>query len=113
MPSIIPVPSTAADVFNVSLGLNTYDFKFRFNSKDSRWYFDIYNSDSTALKLGVKVMENQSLLARYKLDNFEGDIICFRKSNTLAPVGFDNLGVGLDYELIYYTQAEIDEVFSD
>jgi hypothetical protein len=114
MPSILQVPTNSADIINTSLEGISYDIKYRFSSREERWYFDIYLENGIAVKLGVKVMENQSLLSRYVLDDFKGDIICFRKKDTppLADVGRDNLGIGKAYELIHFTSAEIDEIFN-
>ena len=115
MPSILQVPDNSADIINTSLEGISYDIKYRFSSREKRWYFDMYLEGGVAIKLGVKVMENQSLVSRYILDDFKGEIICFRKKDTqpLEDVGRDNLGIGKTYELIHFTSAEIDEIFND
>lgn len=108
MPQIIKVPDSSYAIHRVPLGANSYVIVFRFNSRDSRWYFDLYSDSNTLIKAGIKVMENQSLLQRYLLEDFSGDIVCDKVGNTAEKVGRNNLGVGKDYELIYFSQEEID-----
>jgi hypothetical protein len=108
MTQSIQVPTTATDKYNVVLGGTTYNITFRFNTREARWYFDLYQEDNTPIKLGVKVMENQSLLFRYRLDNFSGDIICIEVGNSESKyVGRDNLGIDKEYQLVYYTEEEL------
>jgi hypothetical protein len=110
MPQSIPVPSQSLAKYRVPLNGLSYIFVFRFNGRDERWYFDLYSDEEELLKGGVKVMENQSLLKRYLIDNFNGDIICEKVSQGDSFVGRDNLGIDKDYELVYYTQEELDSV---
>lgn len=107
MPLSIPVPDSASSEQDISLGGSTYTFTYSFNSRDARWRFDLALLDVVIIS-GVKVVENQSLLARYRLDNFDhGDIFCIRVKDDNQDVGRSNLGVGLSYQLVYYTNAEI------
>tara|TARA_R110002012_G_C11480576_1_gene594985 strand:+ start:16 stop:348 length:333 start_codon:yes stop_codon:yes gene_type:complete len=110
MPQNIPIPTGARDKYNVVLGAASYDIEFKFNTRDGRWYFDLYREGGTPVKLGVKIMENQSLLLRYSLDNFLGDIVCMRMANrSSSGVGRDNLGVGEDYSLLYFSESELED----
>ena len=103
----IPVPDTSFAENTFSLGGINYRFVFRFNDRDERWRIDIYINDDP-VKLGIKVMENQLFLSRYRLEDFDhGDIGCFRVLETTEPVGRNNLGIDKAYELIYLTNEEI------
>jgi hypothetical protein len=107
MPLSIPIPDVAWSEQDVSLGGSNYTFTYQYNSRDSRWRFDLALEDTVVIS-GVKVVENQSLLDRYKLDDFNhGDIFCLRVEDDNSDVGRNNLGIGKSYELVYYTNAEL------
>ena len=108
MPQGINIPEQASAKHRLALGANSYVIVFRFNSKDKAWYFDLYSDSNALIKGGVKVMPDQSLLLRYLLDEFDGDIVCQRVNNTVEELGRNNLGIGKDYELVYFSQEEID-----
>jgi hypothetical protein len=116
MAQSIPVPEDATSNINIVLGANSYNLIFRFNSRETfntngRWYFDLYTESGEPIKLGIKVMENQKLLGRYKLDAFSGDIYCLQSN--FGQVRFltrDNLGIDKEYELVYFSQEELDEI---
>jgi hypothetical protein len=110
MPQSIPVPEQSTAKYRVVLNGLSYIFVFRFNTRDKRWYFDLYSDEEILLKGGTKVMENQSLLLRYNIEGFFGDIICEKSNKVEDTVGRSNLGIDKDYELIYYTQEELDSV---
>ena len=56
-------------------------------------------------------MENQSLLARYNLDEFShGDLYCIRVQNDNNNVTLDNLGINKAYELVYLDNEELQEL---
>lgn len=106
---LINVPNSPWSESRMSLGGIYYRFVFRYNSVDERWRMDIYLSDGTPVIEGVKIMgENESLLGRYILDNFDhGDIFCMRAKNDGLPAGRYNLGIGLSYELVYTPYSEL------
>jgi len=104
----IPVPTLSFSEINVTLGGISYNIIFRGNERDERLYFDIYTED-TLVKAGVKVMENQSLLYRYLLDDFpNGDILCLSRSgNSEGIATLSNIGLGKAYGLFYLTNEEL------
>lgn len=107
MPLKINVPDSGWSEQNISLNGVTYRFEFHFNGRDERWRMDIYLEDTPVIK-GIKIMENQSLLGRYNLEDFDhGDIFCFRMEEDGNPVGRDNLGISKPYQLVYYSNDEI------
>jgi len=106
----IPVPDLSVSEINITLSGISYNFVFRENSRESgRLYLDIYINDSL-LKGGIKIMENQALIARYVLDDFlHGELFCLRKTNTLNEVVRSNIGLSKDYGLYYLTNEELEE----
>ena len=103
----IPVPEESFAEFQLLLAGIEYRFVYKFNTRDDRWYIDIFIDEDPVI-LGVKVMENQSLLDRYHLPDFDhGDLRCLRLGSSLAPVGRDNLGIGKNYDLVYFSNEEL------
>lgn len=116
----IPIPKDSYSEINITLSGFSYTLVFKENIRESfstdtgsgRLYFDLYLEDDL-IKSGIKIMENQSLLARYVLDDFlHGDIFCFRVGNDASPVVRNNVGIGKNYTLIYLTNTEIEEANS-
>lgn len=106
----IPVPGTAYSNQEVTLAGIKYNFKFQYNGRDSRWRLSILLGDTTVIS-GVKIMENERLLWRYRLPQFQhGDLFCIRFKDDGKEVGRDNFGVDKAYELLYLTNEEITEV---
>jgi hypothetical protein len=106
----LAISDSAWSKSDVSLGGTTYSITFAFNERDQRWRVSIYKG-STPVILGVKVMETKMLLGPYDLPLFDhGDIGCFRMQSTTEDVGRDNLGIGKEYELIYFSNSEIEEI---
>jgi hypothetical protein len=92
---------------SLTLGGKKYTFTYSYNERDSRWRLDISLAGAAVIS-GVKVMENQFLLGRYILPDFDhGDIVCVRFEDDGNPVGRDNLGLGKPYVLQYYTNDEL------
>lgn len=111
MPLQILTPSAAWSSQDITLGGIKYTFTYAFNKRDNRWSLSIHDSASNPVITGVKIMENSSLLARYRLDGFNhGDILCLRVLNTDDQVGRNNLGESLPYSLFYYTNDELAEL---
>ena len=110
MPISLPVPSVSWAITSITLGGLEYSFTYSFNERDNRWRFDVVLGGEVVIS-GVKVLENQSLLSRYILDDFDhGDVYCVQVDEDEDPVGRNNLGIGLSYGLVYLTNAEIAEL---
>lgn len=106
----VPTAPAAWGSRQVALGGINYKMVWRFNDRDNRWQFDLYQNETLVIG-GVKVVENTPLLATYRLEAFNhGILICLRTVNTTEPVGRYNLGIGKDYELIYLTNQEVLEL---
>ena len=107
MPLKINIPNTSWSEQSVSLGGIEYQFVFSFNGRDERWRLSILRQ-GTSVKAGVKLMENQLLLNRYTLTDFDhGDLFCVRLKKDNLPVGRENLGFGKPYEIVYFTNEEL------
>ena len=103
----VPIESSSVKQY-IDLNNTTYKFIYTYNEVDERLRISIYRGEEL-LVAGIKIMENQSLLAKYKLDSFDGDLFCKSfKGGTSIPATLGTVGLGLEYELIYLTQGEID-----
>lgn len=112
MPFTLEIPTTANEELETSLAGIAYKFIYTFNTRDSRWRLSIYKDGSPVI-LGLKIVENVSLLSQYLLDDFDhGDIFCIRSKDDGNPVGFDNLGIGKAYELVYLSNEELESGIS-
>lgn len=103
------VPEAAFAQQEVSLGGLTYKIVYKYNDWDERWRLDIYLGEALVIA-GVKIMENTSLLGfRYSLADFtHGDLQCLKMLDDGQEVGRNNLGIGKAYELVYFSNEELD-----
>lgn len=108
----VNVPDSSWSENRTTFSGQFYNLVFRFNTRDERWRVDLYKNDQPIIQ-GIKIMENQTLFGRYILNDFpNGDIACLRMKNDGLPAGRNNVGTGLPYQLIYLTDAEIDEIIA-
>lgn len=106
----LPVPDSAYSTQEITLAGKNYLFTYSFNDRDSRWRLDIHIQD-TPVKLGIKIMEDQPLIARYRLANFNhGELLCLRRLEDGKQVGRNNFGADKTYELIYFSNDELEEI---
>lgn len=107
----IPIVPDQEDT--LSLGGTIFKIHFTYNERDNagvgRWRIDIQDEFGNEIISGVKLIEPQSLLLRYKLDNFAGDLEVVRTKDTEESVNFDNIGIGKEYELLFLSEEEIAE----
>lgn len=109
MPLLIPTPENSYSQITVTLGGQSYSIIYTFNEVDERWRISLYTGQEEPIIEGLKVLENQFLLWRYNLEQFDhGDIACVQLApNTTNPVSRDNLGIGKEYSLVYFTNEEL------
>lgn len=110
MPVIIDTPTTSSNTRqDIVLAGITYTFKYKYNSRDKGIRLFIY-LNGEPLILGLKLMPNQLLLTQYLLPNFaHGDLACIRvKGQPDTPLTLGTLGIGREYELMYFTNEEIE-----
>jgi hypothetical protein len=103
----IDVPNPAWSEQQLTLDGKKYTFIYSYSDRDERWRIDISLAGVVIIS-GVKIMENQFLLSRYRLPDFDhGDLACIRYEEDGKPVGRNNLGLVEPYALQYYTNDEI------
>lgn len=105
---LIKVPNAPYESEEVVLAKKTYNLLFKFNDSDKNWYITIRDTELNTLVAGIKVLPNQNLTRDYRYLNIfsDGDIWCRRSKATRSPLGRDNFGVGLSYELLWISSQE-------
>ena len=93
----------------ITLDGDDYILNFKFNSREERWYFDIYDKEDNPLLLGNKI------LCLYPLLNLQTDardlppgfFYCASGPNDNSPPGLYDLGEDRRCQLIYYDEASL------
>lgn len=107
MPISINIPDVAWAEQTLNLGGYTYDFVYSYNSRTRRVYVDIYYSGEI-VEAGIPIMESGNFFSGNRPTNFEhGDIYCVRFKADESPATLGNIGIGKNYELLYYTNSEL------
>lgn len=111
MPAVVPVPPNPPSQVDINLSGQRYTFTYKFNpllGEGGRWRLDIQDSSGSYLCRGRTLIEKWSPNA-HLTDNGLPDGILYvtNVNNTEEPVGRNNLGLGKDYELWYYTNLEL------
>ena len=109
MPITIDVPTDSWAEQSIALGSVVYRFIYKYNNRNARLYLDIFQEEELVVG-GLAMMEGGRLLQNYTLPNFNhGDIACVKFKQTDSAPTSGNVGIGLAYELIYYTNEELGE----
>lgn len=105
------IPTVSFQRDTVPLGGTIYNIEYSYNERDNagegRWRLDISDEFGKNIITGIKIVEPQRLLARYKLENFSGELEVIRVIHDAGPLVFDNFGVNKDYALLYWTEEEL------
>lgn len=109
MPQILPPPTSAWDKYEVPLNGTVYIFEWQKNTRDSGIRFTLSREEGI-VKSGLRVMYSDvGLLSAYRKPLFShGDIYCVKNTLTTDNPSLENLGI--DYNLYYLTNEEIDEL---
>lgn len=105
----IPVaPSVPIQTFNAELAGRQYQFRARWNTRESAWYLDIAQDDGTAIRHGMKAVLNAALGRRSTDAAFPPGLI-FAQDTSGADVeaGLDDFGLDARVQLVFYTFAEL------
>lgn len=112
--------SNLNEVYSFKISGIRYYLHVYYNERAKGWQvvsYDTNNNPITTpnavplLDLG-KMMPNAALTWRYVTQNtpFQGEIVCVDTIGTgTDPVGKDNFGDGKQYQLVYFTENEIEE----
>lgn len=104
MPQIIPFTDDPLQSETI-LG---FDLKIYWNVRDNAWRMDI-SQDAITLIQGLKLVVGILLIRPYALEI--GEFLVFESDFRLSDPTRNGFSSG-QYELIYYTQGEIDELLA-
>jgi len=78
--------------FTVDLEGTDWEFDFKYNDRDSHWYFDLYDIDRNLIRAGVKAVINWPVIRLIRDTNRPlGEVMFVSTSGTGDPV-LANLG---------------------
>lgn len=90
--------------FRVELEGVEYEFRMRFNSRDSVWYLSIRDADGAQLVDGLRVVPNTDVTLRFTVDGaFPGRIYVLDSRAIPEPPTLTNLGS--DLPMVYDEKA--------
>ena len=109
MPFVIP--ATGIDPrFALSVPLDGVDFSlaFAWNTRDERWYMDVYDADENPLAVGVPLVVDVPLLQKYATDGMPaGWLIAYDATGRGNEIA-DQEDLGVRVQLMYLSQAEVE-----
>lgn len=89
--------------FTVELEGITFQFEFFWNDRESDWYFNLYDSGSNPVLMGIKVTLSVGLFGRFKGSNLpNGDLLALDTSGQDLMPGIQDLG---DRVLLVYVDS--------
>lgn len=108
------------EVYTFKIGGVKYYLHCYYNNRANGWQVVIYDSDNNPNKVTAptpladlgKMMPNAALTWRYVGENslFQGEIVCMDTIGIgIDPVTLGNFGDGKPYQLVYFTESEIEE----
>ena len=116
MPNILKTPTTASwNEVDQNIGDSEYRITYRLNERfdPPRLYFDIYAGIDPVV-LGSKIRYVADYTYKYALTELLGGIIFLvNTTGTEDTPTLGNIGIGLDYQLVYYTNQELAELLEE
>tara|TARA_R110000850_G_scaffold30106_1_gene82909 strand:+ start:427 stop:771 length:345 start_codon:yes stop_codon:yes gene_type:complete len=112
MPIQIKVEDATYQERLVTLNSNSLFFTLTYNTRNSRWYFEIVDRNNIDVISGVKVLPAQNLTSKYISVNslIGGNIYCVDTKFSGQDITRDNFGTDRQFQLWYYTTDEEDAI---
>jgi hypothetical protein len=105
---LMPIYSNVSSKFSYTISLDgiNYKFHFHYNYRESFWYMDIADANDNIIRANFKLVTNYSLLTQWRAYSVPvGDLVVLNIFNT--SLSLDDTNIGQDYQLIYFTAAEL------
>lgn len=104
----IMVPETDWSSQVVTLGGTTFILELKYKERTQRWYMSLYDSDNNPLLTEKKLVDGQTMTGLWDIQGMYGGIFCERAYGTDVYPTRDTLGLNKPFNLVYYTQEEMD-----
>lgn len=92
--------------FTSDLDGENYEFRFKYNSREERWYLDLLDNEGNVVRAGMKVVVNWPVLLRMmELNRPPGEILFINTQDRAEDPGLDELGV--DAVLTYVEEGSL------
>ncbi len=107
----IKITDSAYQEKPVTLNKTSFYIRVTFNTSDDSWYLDISDKDDNDIVNGIKLLPQQFLTRKYLSvgDYFSGGaLMVYNNQSSSELIGRDNFGTDKQYQLIYWTAAEVE-----
>ena len=96
----------------ITINGNSFFITYSFNTRDSRWYFDMVDRNGIDIISGIKILPQQNLTRKYIQVNeyLAGNIYCINTNFDGSDVTRDNFGTDRKFQLWYFTTGEEEEL---
>jgi hypothetical protein len=92
--------------FQLELEGRSYGFVFRWNERESAWYFDVLDGDGELLRSGLKIVLDFPLFLRARSSAMPpGQLFAVDTGATGLDPGLNELGARV--QLVYYESSEL------
>ena len=110
MPQILPFDSASPNYrMGTVLDGDTYLFDVRWNERDGAWYFDIFKSDETIIRSGIKIVLGTFLGDNCVDENWpDGVFVARDESRANRDAGYDDLGSRI--KVYFLTDSDMSEL---
>lgn len=107
MPRLIPAIDAAFWTQLVDLDNTTFTLTYRYNTRETAWYFDIGEQNGTVIVGGLKLVPNMNLTGRFADSRLPlGELITQSVFPNERP-GRDSLS-NLEFQIWYLTRTELE-----
>lgn len=104
------VSSSPDSEVRVSLNNKIFYLTLKFSTREQGWYLGMLDVNRNTILSGVK-LQFGSIPTKTISDVIDGNIYVVNNDESMEPLGRNNLGQELKYELVYLTKTEEAEVF--
>lgn len=94
--------------YQISIEGESYVFVFKWMERSKSFYLTITTSNGTVIQKNAKLLPNEPLITRNRELAPSGQIYLIRTGENLPEITKDSIGPDKEYNLIYFTRAELD-----
>ena len=109
MALVFNIPSVPHNTFTAYLDGRQYKLTFRWSSRTSKWFMDMYTFEGVPVTIGVAVLPNTPLINKTSVFSPTGNLYLVRQDSTGSNPTRTNIGYGRSFELTYYSKEELQQ----